>query len=326
MQRIEHQSLSVSGSSRDAFRSILFSRTESFSFDRGQGRLLTEQLRLGSSGIRVGRVQSTGHRIALSEDQNVTILFPKSGSLAVQIGRNEATIGSGQSGRLMPSARTTQARPEGGKFEALVLMIPKEGLAGIAAEAGIGPFLPRDMEAGGGSRARRISAYLDFLLTDFDALGSDVLPADRTIDRMVALLRNLLADWLVDAVESGSDACGWSGMDALRVRRAEEIFRERSDDAFTIASVARELGVSLRSLQAAFHQVLGEGPKARLTRVRLERVRERLLQAQPEEKVTGIALECGFTHLSRFAEVYLQNFGERPSETLARRRRPSARR
>lgn len=326
MQCIERQSLSITGSSRDAFRSILFSRTDSFSFDRGEGRLLTEHLRLGSSGIRVGRVRSTGHRIALSEEQNVTILFPRKGSLAVQIGRNEATIGAGQGGRLMPSARTTQARPEGGEFEALVLMIPKEGLAGIAAEAGMGPFLPRVMEAGGGSRARRMAAYLGFLLSDIDALGSDILPGERTIDRMVALLRDLLADWLVDAVESGPDAGRQSGMDALRVRRAEEIFRERSDDAFTVASVARELGVSLRSLQAAFHHVLGEGPKARLTRIRLERVRQRLLRAGPEEKVTGIALECGFTHLSRFAEVYLQNFGERPSETLARRRRPSPRR
>lgn len=325
MQRIERQSLSVRGSSKHAFQSILFSQTDSFSFDQGQGRLLTEQVRLGNSGIRVGRVQSTGHRIALKEEQHVTILFPKAGSLAVRIGRNEAMIAAGQCGRLVPAPRSTHARAVAGQFAALVLMIPKDGMAGIAAEAGIGAFLARDMQAESGHRARRMAAYLEFLLSDLDSRGPADDPAERTVDGMVALLRDLLADWLADAAETGpTGGNSWSGVDLQRVRRAEEI--ERSDDALPVASVARELGVSLRGFQAAFHHVLGERPKARLTRIRLERARARLLQAEPEEQVTGIALDCGFTHLSRFAEVYLQSFGERPSETLARRRRPSPRR
>jgi AraC-like DNA-binding protein len=59
--------------------------------------------------------------------------------------------------------------------------------------------------------------------------------------------------------------------------------------------------------------------------MRLDVARAALLAAEPPRQVTVIALDCGFTHLSRFAEAYLRAFGERPSETLARRR-PSARR
>jgi transcriptional regulator GlxA family with amidase domain len=99
-----------------------------------------------------------------------------------------------------------------------------------------------------------------------------------------------------------------------------EIMRTRSDEPLSMVDLARELGLGVRSLQLAFQTVLGEGPRARLTRIRLERARERLLAGDPHDEVTTIALDCGFTHLSRFAGAYLRAYGERPSDTLARRR------
>jgi transcriptional regulator GlxA family with amidase domain len=114
--------------------------------------------------------------------------------------------------------------------------------------------------------------------------------------------------------------------DHARVRRAEAVMLSRSADALSIATVAEELGLSLRSLQTAFRNVHGEGAKARLTRIRLERARRRLIEAAPYGRVTDIALECGFTHLGRFAAAYCSTFGERPCETLAVHRRRSFRR
>jgi transcriptional regulator GlxA family with amidase domain len=54
--------------------------------------------------------------------------------------------------------------------------------------------------------------------------------------------------------------------------------------------------------------------------MRLEKARQRLIAANGEGQVTTIALDSGFHHLSRFAHAYARTFGERPSETLARRR------
>jgi AraC-like DNA-binding protein len=48
------------------------------------------------------------------------------------------------------------------------------------------------------------------------------------------------------------------------------------------------------------------------------------LQNGPGERVTEIALDCGFNHLSKFSLEYQQRFGERPSETLNRRDRERA--
>jgi AraC-like DNA-binding protein len=57
--------------------------------------------------------------------------------------------------------------------------------------------------------------------------------------------------------------------------------------------------------------------------VRLERVREELLCAEPGETVTAIAMRWGFTHLARFSGIYRARFGELPSQTLALARRAS---
>ena len=107
---------------------------------------------------------------------------------------------------------------------------------------------------------------------------------------------------------------------ARRVRGAAELLRQRADEPVSIAALAEEIGVGLRSLQMSFREVHGQAPREFLGRIRLERARERLLAADPSEQVTTIALDCGFSHLSRFAEAYRQAFGERPSETLRRRR------
>ncbi|NOJ38453.1 AraC family transcriptional regulator [Bradyrhizobium sp. WSM 1791] len=38
--------------------------------------------------------------------------------------------------------------------------------------------------------------------------------------------------------------------------------------------------------------------------------------ASPDESITDIAFELGFTHLSRMASAYRAKFGEKPSATL----------
>jgi transcriptional regulator GlxA family with amidase domain len=105
-----------------------------------------------------------------------------------------------------------------------------------------------------------------------------------------------------------------------RVRQAEEMMHAHSDEPLSVLEIANALGVSLRSLQLAFNQVHdSQSPRDVLNRIRLEKARRRLLAAT-DEHVTTVALDCGFFHLSRFAQAYARAFGERPSETLARRR------
>ena len=93
---------------------------------------------------------------------------------------------------------------------------------------------------------------------------------------------------------------------------------DRKLDVRALASVA---GVSVRTLQQAFADHLGEGPLAFVRRTRLQRIRDELSRADPwETTVTEVAVRWGFTHLSNFSSNYKRMFGESPSLTLKRHR------
>lgn len=106
----------------------------------------------------------------------------------------------------------------------------------------------------------------------------------------------------------------------LRAVQALALMRAEADGAVSIARIAERLGVGMRCLQLAFAAHYGMTPREMLTTLRLEKARSLLLAAAPEATVTTIALDAGFSHLSRFSESYRRAFGECPVETLRRRR------
>lgn len=99
--------------------------------------------------------------------------------------------------------------------------------------------------------------------------------------------------------------------------------RALAEEPVSITDIATRLNVSMRCLQLTFARTHGTTPRAMLTAIRLCRARERLLEGGADSRVTGIALDAGFTHLSRFSESYRRAFGERPIETLSRSRAPA---
>jgi AraC-like DNA-binding protein len=109
------------------------------------------------------------------------------------------------------------------------------------------------------------------------------------------------------------------------VRRAERFLIDNAVAPITVSDVADHLGISLRSLQAGFRQWRGTTPTAFLRRVRLQLVRDELLHSAKEARVTGVALQHGFSHLGRFSAQYRSAFGEDPSATLRRGRAELAR-
>jgi len=98
----------------------------------------------------------------------------------------------------------------------------------------------------------------------------------------------------------------------------------------SMPALCAELGISRRTLERAFHDLLGISPAHHLRVRSLNAVREALLHCAPEPGiVTRIAIDNGFWHLGRFSMSYRALFGERPIDTLRRtngsdrpRRRP----
>jgi AraC-like DNA-binding protein len=110
----------------------------------------------------------------------------------------------------------------------------------------------------------------------------------------------------------------------LQIRQAEEWIDEHLTEAIGVEEIACALGVGVRSLQRTFKRVRNCSPMEAVLQRRLERARQALLAATPEETVTNIATEFAFIELGRFARQYKAHFGENPSETLKRRIGPVA--
>lgn len=87
----------------------------------------------------------------------------------------------------------------------------------------------------------------------------------------------------------------------------------------TTRSLAREHGISVRTLERSFRRYLDTTPAAYLRTVRLRRVHDVLHASAPDAvTVQQVAHAWGFTHLGRFARDYRKLFGEFPSHTRQR--------
>ena len=89
------------------------------------------------------------------------------------------------------------------------------------------------------------------------------------------------------------------------------------DKPLALSELEHISGLSARSLQYGFQRRFGGTPTQWIREQRLTLAHNRLKLANPGDKVTTIALSCGFTHMGVFGRDYYVRFGERPSETLA---------
>ncbi|WP_340685626.1 helix-turn-helix transcriptional regulator [Amycolatopsis coloradensis] len=105
------------------------------------------------------------------------------------------------------------------------------------------------------------------------------------------------------------------------VRRGIAFLEANPDLDLGVADIARACRVSVRALQLAFRRHLDTTPMAYLRRVRLDRARAELRDAEPGggTTVTGVAAKWGFLGGSRFSAQYRAAFGESPSDTLRKR-------
>ncbi|TAM06207.1 MAG: AraC family transcriptional regulator, partial [Pusillimonas sp.] len=103
------------------------------------------------------------------------------------------------------------------------------------------------------------------------------------------------------------------------VKQAQAYIAEHCAEPIGVHDIARHAAISARSLYSGFQQYCGTTPMAYLRLVRLQRVRQDLLQAQSsgtQTSVTQVALAWGFSHLGHFTAAYRRQFKELPSQTL----------
>ena len=169
-------------------------------------------------------------------------------------------------------------------------------------------------------RTGELAAFADTLLHRLKQ-SSAPPPPDQLARMMMA---NALAAFDRSTAESGVAARSINlRRRALQVvRRARDYIDHALDNHEfpTVVDVCRHTGVSQRSLQYCFLEMIELTPVAYLRLARLHRVRAALRDPDAAMlKVGDVAARWGFWHLSKFAADYQRLFGELPSETLRQR-------
>ena len=101
------------------------------------------------------------------------------------------------------------------------------------------------------------------------------------------------------------------------VRKFDEFVAANSGKTLYSADVARQLGVSVRTLHNAVVAIRGMSVH-RYTRLRrLWNVRQQLLRGASLQSIKAIALVHGFWHMGEFTASYRELFGETPQQTLS---------
>ena len=90
----------------------------------------------------------------------------------------------------------------------------------------------------------------------------------------------------------------------------------------TIEALASATETSARSLFANFKKDRGCSPMTFVKYIRLMRAQELLSDGAPGTSVSSVAHKCGFRNPGHFAKNYFLRFGELPSKTLKRAKRP----
>ena len=103
------------------------------------------------------------------------------------------------------------------------------------------------------------------------------------------------------------------------LRRADEYLRANLAHQFDLRALANAARTTERTLQRTFANAYGVTPQQWARCFALHQAQKRL-QATDWRLFTvdGIAKECGFRHMGRFAKYYRDLFGEFPSTTLSR--------
>lgn len=144
-----------------------------------------------------------------------------------------------------------------------------------------------------------------------DALGEEALRGLK--EEILAAVDHALAD--VPALYAG---VGTSRRYFDIVQKIEKALADRFGGPIYSEALANEIGVSVRTMHNAMLQFRGMSLHRYLRIKRLWSVRRQLLSGA--HKVSACAVANGFWHLGEFARFYMAQFGETPSQTLARAR------
>jgi AraC-like DNA-binding protein len=255
-------------------------------------------------------------------DDFVTALVPVAGAIEARFDGSETIATDGQAIIFKPGVRKQLKYRVG--CDSRVLFLDRERLTRHCAHL-LGRDLPRPLDFDPGfdlttDRGRQWLRLMDYVWAEVDDPGSLLRASPLALSQLEQLVMTKL---LLAQPHTYSEGLlrPQSAAAPFYVKRAEAYIEEHADEPLSVPALAAQIGVSARSLYDGFQRFRETTPVAHLKTVRLRRVRDDLLNADPSSSsVTEVAVRWGFSNLGNFAVAYRQRFGESPRDTLRRER------
>jgi AraC family ethanolamine operon transcriptional activator len=208
-----------------------------------------------------------------------------------------------------------------GPSELALVMLEREEFRRLADQLGclvVEQALERNWLTADPARFDRLQRYLRQL---FALLEAD--PSVAEAEGFERLVSGDLLPLMLEALVHGCQAGGALARPPSRielVKAAQRWMEAHPGQPIHLEALCREVHSSRRSLIQGFREHLGMGPMTYLRLLRLHGIRRELLGAEREgTRVSALAAAWGFLNAGHFARQYAELFGERPSDTLARR-------
>ncbi|MDT3722218.1 AraC family transcriptional regulator [Pseudomonas oryzihabitans] len=170
-------------------------------------------------------------------------------------------------------------------------------------------------QAGDAVAVGNFLALLELLCLEAEEVATPATSAlyERLVaSKLLALVEN--STWAVPTVFTAG---------SRRFEVLQAFIDEHLGEDISVERLMQVANVSRRTLYSLFERHVGVAPGDYIRQRKLEQVRQRLLDPRACS-VTAVALDLGFVHLGRFAELYRKRFGERPSVTWKRGREEGA--
>ncbi len=158
---------------------------------------------------------------------------------------------------------------------------------------------------------RELPALTPVLNQLFDEAFHPRYGQDPLISRLLEVLLILLLRHLV---EQGVCQQGMlAGISDPQLAKAISVMHQRGDEPWTVATLAREAGMSRARFAARFQERVGQAPLGYLTRWRMARACQQLLAGEP---MVQVALGAGYSSSVAFGRAFERELGVSPGRWL----------
>ncbi|AFM14932.1 DNA-binding domain-containing protein, AraC-type [Mycolicibacterium chubuense NBB4] len=165
------------------------------------------------------------------------------------------------------------------------------------------------------SAQRQLDAAIDYVRTVVD--GAHGTPTPLVASTTASMLASVVLATLPNTAMMESATADRADAKPTLLRRAVAFIDGNADRDIALADIADDIHVTPRALQYMFRRHMDMTPMEYLRRVRMDHAHRELTNADAAlTSVQIVANRWGFAHTGRFAAMYRETYGRKPSDTL----------